>query len=213
MIMTGNWRITATLSMAGSFAILTFLVWNGDTNTFDIALRNWALGSNNPMSVTVWEDISLMGSVAVISSLTFLSLGLLVVRSDWRAARLLALAMCGAVGFDTSIKWIVQRPRPDEVYAHTMPTTYSFPSGHALYGFTFYLAIAWIVGQRSGNNWTKGVWGLATIMVVLIGASRIFLGVHYTSDVLGGYLIAAVWLVFILTRAEETQPKKIKTVW
>ena len=197
--MTGSWRITAMLAMAGSFAILTFLVWNGNTNTFDIALRNWALGSNNPMSVTVWEDISLMGSVAVLSSLTFLSLGLLVVRSDWRAARLLALAMCGAVGFDTSIKWIVQRPRPDEVYAFTMPTTYSFPSGHALYSVTFYLTIAWIIGQQNGGNWMKGVWGSAIAIVVLIGASRIFLGVHYGSDVLGGYLIAAIWLIILWT--------------
>lgn len=208
-MMTGRWRIAAILAMAGSFSILTFLVWNGDTINFDIALRNWALGFNNAISVTVWEDISLMGSVAVISTLTFLSLGLFVVRSDWGAARQLALAMCGAVGFDISTKWIVHRPRPDEVYAHTMPTTYSFPSGHALYGFVFYLTIAAIVTRRSLGNGIWGVWGSAITIAILIGVSRIFLGVHYGSDVLGGYLIAAIWLIILWTPTDTDKPRSV----
>jgi undecaprenyl-diphosphatase len=199
-------RLEVLSVMAGSFAVLTFLVWNEDTIVLDIALRNWALGFNTPTSVAVWEGISFMGSVAVLSSLTFLSLGIFAMRHDWQAVRLLALAMSGAVGIDTILKWLVQRPRPDEVYAHTLPTTYSFPSGHALYSFTFYLAIAWIVGRLTWNNWTKSAWGAAIIMVVMIGTSRIFLGVHYSSDVLGGYLVAASWLMFLSTRIVTDKP-------
>ena len=193
-------RLEVLSVMAGLSAVLTFLVWNEGTNTLDIALRNWALGLNTPTSVAVWEGISFTGSVAVLSGLTFLSLSIFAMRHDWWAVRLLAFAMSGAVGFDTIMKWLVQRPRPDEVYAHTLPTTYSFPSGHALYSFTFYLTIAWIVGRLNCNNLTKGIWGAAIIMVAMIGTSRIFLGVHYGSDVLGGYLIAGIWLIFLSTR-------------
>jgi len=193
-------RLEVLTILAGSFAVLTFLVWNEDTNTVDIALRYWALGLNTATSVAVWESISFMGSVAVLSSLTIISLGIFALRHDWQAVRLLALAMSGAAGIDTSIKWIVQRPRPDEAYAHTLPTTYSFPSGHALYSFTFYLAIAWIVSRLNQNKWAKGIWAMSIFMVAMIGTSRIFLGVHYSSDVLGGYLVAATWLIFLSSR-------------
>jgi len=78
-----------------------------------------------------------------------------------------------------------------------MPATYSFPSGHALYSFTFYLTIAGITSRQVFHKRRWGIWCSAIVIVVLIGASRIFLGVHYGSDVLGGYLIAALWMVFL----------------
>ena len=107
--------------------------------------------------------------------------------------------MGGAVAFDTLIKWTVQRARPGEVYPNTMPTTYSFPSGHALFSFAFYISIAWIVSRQSGSNWKNGLWVVAILLAISIGVSRIFLGVHYGSDVLAGYLIAAAWLMLLAT--------------
>ena len=196
---TAKWRTIALLVMTGSFSILIFMVWNGETNLFDVGLRNWALSLNTPTSVLVWKDISVLGSGVVLSGLTFLSLAIFATRRNWRACLQLALAMGGAVAFDTVIKWTVQRPRPAEVYANTLPISYSFPSGHALFSFAFYMSIAWIVSRQSGNNWKNGLWVVAILMAALIGASRIFLGVHYGSDVLGGYLIAAAWLMLLAT--------------
>lgn len=195
--MTAGRRRAAMMVIAGSFAILLALVWTGETDSIDTALRNWAISWNSQTTVAVWQDISLMGSVAVISGLTMLSLGAFLILGDWLAARLIMLSMLGAVALDTSIKWIVQRPRPDEAYLHTMPTTYSFPSGHALYSFMFYLTIASIANRHVFGNWRWGVWCFAIATIALIGASRIFLGVHYGSDVIGGYLIAAIWMVFL----------------
>ena len=195
--MTASWRRAALMVIAGSSAILMILVWSGKTDSIDTALRNWALSWNSQTTVAVWQDISLMGSVAVISGLTILSLGAFLILRDWQAARLIMLSMLGAGALDTTIKWIVQRPRPDEAYFHTMPTTYSFPSGHALYSFMFYLTIAAIADRQVLGDWRWAVWCFATATIVLIGASRIFLGVHYGSDVIGGYLIAAFWMVFL----------------
>jgi undecaprenyl-diphosphatase len=78
-----------------------------------------------------------------------------------------------------------------------LPASYSFPSGHALYSLTFYISIAIVMDRYAQGNQTKTIWSAAVLMFTLIGASRIFLGVHYGSDVLGGYLIAAVWLIFL----------------
>jgi undecaprenyl-diphosphatase len=197
MTLGRNQRFVAMAIMAGSFAILLVLVWNGETNSVDMVLRNWALSFNTPTSVTIWEGVSFMGSVGVLSGLTFLTMGIFAMRRRWQAVRQIAFAMGGAVGLDTIVKWIVRRPRPDEVYAHTLPASYSFPSGHALYSLTFYISIAIVMSRQTQGNQSKTIWSAAVLMLTLIGTSRIFLGVHYGSDVLGGYLIAAVWLIFL----------------
>ena len=204
MIVGRDQRIAVLAMLGGSFVILLILVWNGETKSFDMALRNWALGFNTPITVTVWEDISLMGSVVVLSGLTFLSVGLFAMWRDWPAVRQITFAMGGAAVLDTVLKWAVHRPRPDEVYAHTMPASYSFPSGHALYSLTFYISIAIIMSSNSRGNQTRAIWIVAVMMFALIGLSRIFLGVHYGSDVLGGYLVAALWLIFNLMWTETT---------
>lgn len=204
MTVSRNERIAALAILSGSFAILVILVWNGETNSFDMALRNWALSFNTLTTVAVWEDISLMGSVVVLSSLTFLSVGLFAMWRDWPSLRQITFAMGGAAVLDTVLKLAVHRPRPDEVYAHTMPASYSFPSGHALYSLTFYISIAIIMSRNSRGNQARAIWIVAVMMFALIGLSRIFLGVHYGSDVLGGYLVAALWLMFILMWTETT---------
>lgn len=185
------------LVLGGSFAILLVLVRNGQADAFDFALRKLAIGYNTPTTVAIWEYISFLGSLAFLIGLTFLIIAMFAIRRDWLAVRHISFAMSGAVGLNIIAKWIVHRVRPDELYAHTMPASYSFPSGHALYSLTFYLTIAMILGRRSQGNQSKAIFGAAVVLLALIGTSRIFLGVHYGSDVLGGYLIAAVWLLFL----------------
>lgn len=191
--------LVGALFMVSFFAALLILVWNGETANVDIALRTWALGINTPYLVSIWETFSLMGSLAVLSGLTVVSVGILAARHKWQAVKLIVLAMAGAVLLNNSIKWLVQRPRPEEIYAQTMPSSFSFPSGHALHSFTFYVVLATIIGRYSTGKTKFSVWFAAIIAVALIGASRIFLGVHYGSDVLGGYLIAAYWLMLVLS--------------
>ena len=204
-----NQRFIAMMVLAASFVTMLILVWHGDTNVWDQAIRRWAIGLNTPMSIAAWEDISFLGSVAFLSCLTFLSLTISALRRDWYAVRLMAVAMGGAVGLDTTLKWLVHRPRPDEVYVNTMPASFSFPSGHALYGLTFYFTLAIILCRIIGGKWTWSIWVATIVIVALIGASRIFLGVHYGSDVLGGYLIAATWQMVILSPAGTPQPNTV----
>ena len=185
--------------------ILTALVWHGDTSSLDTALHNWALNLNTSITIRLWESITLLGTVVVVGGLTFLSLGVFVARKQWQAARLLSIGMFGAVIWDNLFKWMIRRPRPEEFYPGTMPATFSFPSGHALYSFTFYVMMASIISGQIDGKLAKLVWGTAITLVLLIGASRIFLGVHYATDVLAGYLIGAAWLLFLLP-SSKTQP-------
>jgi undecaprenyl-diphosphatase len=190
--------LAGLISLSAFLLLLLILVWNDKTDHFDIALRKWALGFNTPNSVSIWKGISVMGSLAVLSCLTVVSIATLAVRQEWQAVKLFVFAMGGSVLLNNSIKWLIHRPRPEEIYAQTMPSSFSFPSGHALHSFTFYVALAVVIGRYGTKKTNLGLWFAAILVVALIGASRIFLAVHYGSDVLGGYLIAATWLMLVM---------------
>ena len=93
------------------------------------------------------------------------------------------------------LKRIIQRPRPTE-FRIINESGYSFPSGHSMVSAAFYGFLIYLIYKNVKNNYLK--WGLITILsllIILIGTSRIYLGVHYTSDVLAGFLIAMSYLI------------------
>jgi undecaprenyl-diphosphatase len=104
--------------------------------------------------------------------------------------------MAGSLVLNQSLKLIFQRPRPQLAWAQVQPE-YSFPSGHAMNSIVFYVAVALIVwvlwGRRAGLIATV----LAIVLALLIGTSRIYLGYHYFTDVVGGLLAGAAWLIIV----------------
>lgn len=97
-----------------------------------------------------------------------------------------------------AFKLSFQRPRPVPFFDTPLPSSYSFPSGHALFSFCFYGMLAAIITARLHSRSARTViWLLAGVLVALIGLSRIYLGVHYPSDVLAGYAAALVWVVAV----------------
>src|ERR1051325_9242719 len=106
--------------------------------------------------------------------------------------------MVGSLVLDLTLKYIYHRTRPT-AYFGIAPHSYSFPSGHALCSFCFYLVLAGLLSARIRSLALRiMIWTLAIVMVIIIGLSRIYLGVHYPSDVLAGYLAAAVWVGAII---------------
>ena len=106
---------------------------------------------------------------------------------------LLNLAVSG--GLNQALKRIVQRPRPTE-YRLIEENGYSFPSGHSMVSAAFYGFFIYLIFKNVKNKYIK--WGsitLLSILIILIGTSRIYLGVHYTSDVLAGFVISISYLV------------------
>ncbi len=105
----------------------------------------------------------------------------------WVSLNMASIALINQV-----IKWIVARPRPSVVHL-VVETSYSFPSAHAMCSFVFYALFAFIIYQKG-----KKFGMILMVMPLLIGITRIYLGVHYTSDVLAGYLFALTYFVTIL---------------
>ena len=195
--MTRKTLIRVAVTLAALLLLLIWFVWAGRANKFDLPLREALLAFDPPNAVDIWRGITFLGSGLVITALTVVCVIIFAARAEWQAARQIIYVMAGAVGVENGLKWIVHRARPDEVFPHTMPSSYSFPSGHALFAMAFYISVAMIVGHRLNDKARTALWVAAVSLVILIGASRIFLGVHYPSDVMGSYIAAGLWIVLL----------------
>jgi undecaprenyl-diphosphatase len=106
----------------------------------------------------------------------------------------LAAAMAGAIILDNSIKYAFHRVRPLPFFG-IAPETYSFPSGHVLFSSCFYGTLACILAPGFQSIVSRvAIWAMAALLVSGIGFSRIYLGVHYPTDVIGGLLVATFWI-------------------
>ena len=93
------------------------------------------------------------------------------------------------------LKYIIQRPRPTE-YRIIDESGYSFPSGHSMVSAAFYGLLIYLIYKKIKNKYIKfALIAILTLLIILIGTSRIYLGVHYTSDVLAGFLISISYLI------------------
>src|SRR6478752_2239063 len=190
---------TAILASLGIAILCLFLfAWlgremlEGDTLRFDQAVRSWVHHFASPGLTRVMNFFSLLGYNILLVELVIVFAVFAWLR--WRrAAAWLAVTMAGAVLLDIALKYAYHRTRPEAFFSVT-PGSYSFPSGHALCSLCFYGALAGLLSARLHSLlWRIAVWAAAGVLIVAIGLSRIYLGVHYPSDVLGGYLAATVW--------------------
>jgi undecaprenyl-diphosphatase len=136
--------------------------------------------------------VSFMGSTAgLIAVLIVASLWIGSRRNAWSSADLLIVLALGASLVNRTIKEIVGRARPEWADPIMVSNGYSFPSGHALNSTVVYGAIVLIAGRRT--HWTR-LAAAASVLVSLIAVSRVFLGVHYPTDVVAGIALGGAWL-------------------
>jgi undecaprenyl-diphosphatase len=122
----------------------------------------------------------------------------LAARGQRQAAALLALAALGGEAWQQGLKLLFRRPRPEAFFDLAQPETYSFPSGHSVASGCFYGSLAMIAAaQARSATRRRAIWGGAIALIAVVGLSRIYLGVHYPTDVLGGYLAALAWLAIL----------------
>jgi len=195
-----NRRLAAVtaLLMAALFLWLAYAVTHGRCERFDQAVRD---------GVHAWASAPLTFAMRGITQLG--SMVLLVILGGflfWRLAKVgrrkeaitLAIAALGAEGLDQLLKLLFERPRPAVFFGLAQPATYSFPSGHSMASFCFYGALALIASQGAQPGARR--WAIrlaAAALILLVGLSRIYLGVHYPSDVVGGYAAAGAWLLLV----------------
>ncbi len=192
------------LSLIGAILFLFLFSWlahevfEGATVRFDSAIRGWVhqFASPDANASDVRNFVDGM-PVACCSSFYFPLLHFFAF--EWRRAALwLFLSVAGADVLILTLKYGFHRPRPAAFFG-VDPTSYSFPSGHSLASFCFYLVLAGLLSSRVRSTGLRiAIWIAASLLVAAIGLSRIYLGVHYPSDVIGGYLAAAVWVTTLL---------------
>jgi undecaprenyl-diphosphatase len=182
-------------------AALVFFAWlanevlAGETRGFDEAARGFVQRIASRRLTIAMRGLTTLGSVTVLLPLAGVAVAGLWSVGRRRAAWLLAITMIGATLLDQVLKFAFQRPRPEPFFNTPLPKSYSFPSGHALINCCFFGVMAAILTVRERRRWVRiAIWTVAAVLVPLIGFSRIYLGVHYASDVVAGYLAAIVWV-------------------
>jgi undecaprenyl-diphosphatase len=177
-----------------SFAWIAEEVLEQHTKHFDAEVRGYVHQFATPERTAFMRRATWLGSGIVLLGFAGVLLALSKYGMNWMAG-LLAIAMVGAVLLEQALKVSFHRARPEPFFDIPPPHSYSFPSGHSLLSFCFYTMIAWMAARRLKRRWQAVlVWIAAGVMIALVGLSRIYLGVHYPSDVLAGYAAAAMWM-------------------
>lgn len=166
-----------------------------EANALDALATQLLHGLSNATLDGIMRALTNLGSTIVIASLFVVAFVLLLWRHRHEAL-FLAVSMAGSLVLDQSLKLIFHRPRPQLPWAQVQ-AEYSFPSGHAMNSFVFYLAVAliiWVLWDRRAGLIAVIV---AMVVALLVGTSRIYLGYHYFTDVAGGFLVGAAWLLVV----------------
>jgi membrane-associated phospholipid phosphatase len=180
------------------FAVLASEVLEGETQHFDDAVRMTVYGVASPRATTVLHAITQLGSPLFLLPMTLVASLIFLRRRRIRGAILLTATMVGVSLLNWILKSVFQRPRPLPFFGLTVPASYSFPSGHSLAAFCFYGALAALVTARLRSTfWGALVWAGAVVIIVAVGFSRLYLGLHYPSDIIGGYATGFVWVLTV----------------
>jgi membrane-associated phospholipid phosphatase len=198
--------LTLTLGLIVAGALLwnvlelTFEVVTGSpTVGIDRRIINLVATLRTPQLDQVMYLITFLGSEQTIVVLTAVAVLLALLAGRPRSAVLLVLAVVAGTLFFELLKLLVQRPRPLLEDARIVQGGFSFPSGHSTVSATLYGTVAYLVVRNLRQNRWKVLIGVATgLLVLAIGVSRIYLGVHYPSDVLAGWAAGALWVVLVI---------------
>lgn len=152
-----------------------------------------------PLSLMpVMTAISFIGHPTVIIALAVISAASAWTKGYSKVAYAL-IATIVAMGGNTIIKYLVHRTRPETIYVESMKIqSYSFPSGHAFGATVFYGLLAYLAYIHLPNPWNIIVPAILVAVILLIGASRVYLGAHFPSDVVMGWILGAVSLAVII---------------
>jgi len=195
----------ASLAGLWVFAGVTEDVVHHDPLTrFDITVLEWFHAHSTPLGLALCNGISWLGSPLLISVLGLVVAVMLAARRSWLPLATWGAALAGTSVLGTVLKVAVRRPRPEYGSSFLHGERFSFPSGHAMgslvaYGMLAYLLLTIWVKRRVIR---VGVVTVLSVLVIAIGLSRLYLGMHYFSDIVGGYAAGLLWLSACLTGLE-----------
>jgi undecaprenyl-diphosphatase len=171
-------------------------VAEGDTLGFDtqVLLVARSLREAHPWLVEACRDLSGLGSTAVLLLFAVLAVGYLAIVSAWTTAAIVSASILAGTLLVGLLKSAFGRLRPDPSFAGMIVPGLSFPSGHASMSAIVFLTLGALLASRC-ERWTERIFILsaAALIAVLVGVSRVALGVHWATDVIGGWAFGAGW--------------------
>jgi undecaprenyl-diphosphatase len=163
---------------------------------FDTAVVDWFQNHRSPQWDETMLELTALGGDTVLVTFVLFAVGLLSSVGHLRRALFVLLCASGALIVTFAAKDLVDRPRPEVAEPIIQPESESFPSGHAFMSMTVYLLFAWfvspVVPRRSGQIYIVVT---AVALSIAIGISRLYLGVHYPTDVLAGWSAGLAWVI------------------
>ena len=158
----------------------------------------------------VGRDLTALGGVAVLSLMTAAVLGFLLIRRQYHAMGFLLGATMGGLALSLLLKNHFARPRPELVPHLSAVYTSSFPSGHSMLSAVLYLTLGALLARLvKGPALKVYVLSVAMLLTLLVGLSRVFMGVHYPTDVLAGWSVGLSWAILCWLVARRLQRQGI----
>lgn len=188
-----------------SFAELADEVLEQETHAFDEAVLLTMRSPGEPADPwgpgwieEMGRDFTALGGVAVLTFISLAAVGYLLLQGKRRIALMVVLSIGGGILLSTTLKHGFDRPRPDLVPHESFVYTASFPSGHSMMAAVVYLTLGVLLARAQPQRWLKVyLIVLAVLMMLLVGISRVYLGVHWPTDVLAGWTVGTAWALMI----------------
>jgi membrane-associated phospholipid phosphatase len=184
------------LLLAGLGYVLTRWLEHTGVARWDVSVDRWFVRQRSQ----TWNDVTAIGShiaetYTVIAVGLVLFVGLRVVLGRWRESLFLATAVIGEVAIFVCTTLVIDRPRPGVPHLDSAPPTSSFPSGHEAAAIALYGGLAVAVWASSRLRWPRvATAAIAVGVPIAVGLSRLYRGMHFPTDVLGGALLGVLWL-------------------
>jgi undecaprenyl-diphosphatase len=208
---------TALFAIWG-FVQIAARVQTGRTQAIDEAVLRWVGNSHHPVIEHAMLEITFLGTGLVVTVMVLIAALFLWLTEHRHSAALLVFTSLGALVLNNLLKMGFDRPRPQLFTWGTHALTSSFPSGHAMSAAAVYLTVAYLAARLQRRFVPRVITALiAGLVVLLISTSRVYLGVHYPSDVVAGVLLGVGWaglcmamLEAILLYARRTAPEALE---
>jgi undecaprenyl-diphosphatase len=195
-----------TVACTYGFAELAGHVASGKTQVFDDSILRWLGAHRTPLLTATMLEITALGTGTVVMMTVLISATFLWLTRHRHSAALLGVATAGGLVLNNLLKMGFGRPRPAIIDWGVQAVSSSFPSGHAMNAVIVYGTVAYLVARlQSSHRIRVFTLGFAALIIVLVCASRLYLGVHYPSDVLAGLTIGLAWAAFCMATLEALQ--------
>ena len=206
------------LGLLAAAVALSLFVWlgyevrSGTPTDFDLTIRAAIRSLETARLSTVMWGASVYGAPRRLLPLSLVVAAVFLVRGWRRGALLILVTVAGAGVLDLGLKELFARARPQAYFDYyPTPESFSFPSGHALFAVCFFGGIAVLLSHRLRGVLARILtWALAFALILLIGVSRIYLGVHYPTDVIGGFAVGTVWVAAVALGDRLAQRRRLR---